>query len=98
MHSRQPPQRFVSRAKAAESLNCSLRTISRYQQAGRLRFQRVDGRIKILRDDVLRLRQEPPASQSRIDSVRLRRMDARIMMLELKLAEAMEELDRRFAE
>ena len=91
-----PPQQFLSRQEAARQLNCSLRTISRYQRAGRLRFERRGGRTCILREDVFALKREPPASQGRIDQQRMRIMMVRLVMLESKMADCIAELDRRF--
>ena len=88
-----PPLQFLTRAEAAEHLKVSLRTVSRYQREGRLRFDRIGGRTCILREDVLALKREPPRSQSRVERRQLQLLSQRIMCLELDLARIIEAMD-----
>lgn len=85
------PRALVTRAEAADMLGCSLRSVSRYQNAGRLRFERRGQRTLILKEDVVAMTR--PGYSIRLENQRIRRMMAKVAMLELKLADVMEAMD-----
>lgn len=87
------PVSYVSRPEAASILRVSVRTVSRYQQRGLLRFERHGRETRILLEDVRQLQQTPATELVRVDGRRLRLLMARVMMLELQLKDAMDVLD-----
>lgn len=89
-----PPRAMVTRAEAAELLGCSLRTVSRYQQAGRLRFNRHGRRTMIFKEDVVEMNR--PDSSVRVDNQRVRHLMGKLLMLEMRMAEVIEAMDAHF--